>query len=106
VGGLEDVHLVPHTKAPEPQAAASVAAWARGASLGDALAVVARDAGEVAPGDFVRVVRQVADLCEQVARLAPSRATQAAAEEAATALVRSVVAHVPPTVTAQNRVGL
>ena len=71
LGGLEDVHLVPHTRAPEPQAAAAVAAWARGAPLGDALAVVARDAGEVAPGDFVRIVRQVADLCEQVARLAP-----------------------------------
>ena len=106
IGGLEDVHLVPHTRAPEPQAAPAIAAWARGAPLGDALAVVARDAGEVAPGDFVRVVRQVADLCEQLARLAPSKATAAAAEEAARAVVRSVVAHVPPTVTAPRRVGL
>ena len=48
--GLEDVHLVPHTRAPEPQAAAAVAAWARGAPLGDALAVVARDAGRGRPG--------------------------------------------------------
>jgi len=100
------VHLVPHTRGPEPQAAAAVAAWARGASLGDALAVVARDAGEVAPGDFVRVVRQVADLCEQVARLAPAPATQAAATEAARTVVRSVVAHVPPTVTAAPEPGL
>jgi len=106
LSGLEDVHLVPHTKAPEPQAAAAVAAWARGAPLGDALAVVARDAGEVAPGDFVRIVRQVADLCEQVARLAKDPATARAAEEAATAVVRSVVAHVPPTVTAPRRVGI
>ena len=106
VAGLEDVHLVPHTRGPEPQAAAAVAAWARGASLGDALAVVARDAGEVAPGDFVRVVRQVADLCEQVARLAPAPATQAAATEAARTVVRSVVAHVPPTVTAAPEPGL
>ena len=106
LGGLEDVHLVPHTRAPEPQAAAAVAAWARGAPLGDALAVVARDAGEVAPGDFVRIVRQVADLCEQVARLATDPATSAAAEEAANAVVRSVVAHVPPTVTASGQVGI
>ncbi len=106
LAGLEDVHLVPHTRAPEPQAAASVAAWARGAPLGDALAVVARDAGEVAPGDFVRVVRQVADLGEQVAGLAPDPATARAAEEAAVCLVRSVVAHVPPTVTAPRQVGI
>jgi ATP-dependent RNA helicase HelY len=106
VGGLEEVHLVPHTRGPEPQAAAAVAAWARGAPLGDCLAVVARDAGEVAPGDFVRVVRQVADLCEQVARLAPVPATAAAADEAAIAVVRSVVAHVPPTVTAPGGIGI
>jgi superfamily II RNA helicase len=106
LAGLEDVHLVPHTKAPEPQAAAAVAAWARGAPLCDALAVVARDAGEVAPGDFVRIVRQVADLCEQVARLAADPATARAADEAAYAVVRSVVAHVPPTVTAPRRVGI
>jgi superfamily II RNA helicase len=104
--GLEDVHLVGHTRAPEPQVANSVAAWARGASLGDSLAVAARDAGEVAPGDFVRIVRQVADLCEQVARLAGLPATAASAEEAATMLVRSVVAHVPATVSATGRVGL
>ena len=106
LGGLEEVHLVPSTKHPEPHAAASVAAWARGAGLSDALAVVARDAGEVAPGDFVRIVRQVADLCDQIARLAPVAATQASAAEAARLLVRSVVAHVPPTVTVSPRVGI
>jgi hypothetical protein len=51
-------------------------------------------------------VRQVADLCEQVARLAPDPATARAAEEAATCLVRSVVAHVPPTVTSPRQVGI
>jgi superfamily II RNA helicase len=106
LAGAEDVHLVPHTRAPEPMCAPAIASWARGAPLGDALAVVARDAGDVAPGDFVRVVRQVADLCEQVARLAPSAATAAAAEEAALVVVRSVVAHVPPTVTAPRGAGL
>jgi len=104
--GLEEIHLVPPTRHPEPQAAAAVAAWSRGAPLGDALAVVARDAGEVAPGDFVRVVRQVADLCDQVARLGAEPATRAAAEDASRSLVRSVVAHVPPTVTATPRVGI
>jgi superfamily II RNA helicase len=106
LSGLEDVHLVAHTKTPEPQAAAAVAAWARGATLGDALAIASRDAGDVAPGDFVRVVRQVADLCEQVARLAADPATAASAEAAVEGLVRSVVAHVPATVTATGRVGL
>jgi len=48
----------------------------------------------------------VADLCEQVARLAPDPATARAAEEAAACLVRSVVAHVPPTVTTPRRVGI
>ena len=104
--GLEHIHLVPHTRLPELGAGAAVAAWARGAPLGDALAVVARDAGEVAPGDFVRVVRQVADLCEQVGRLAASEATRAAADEAATLLVRSVVAHVPGSVTVSRQVGI
>jgi superfamily II RNA helicase len=104
--GLEHIHLVPHSRLPESQAASGVAAWARGAPLGDALAVVARDAGEVAPGDFVRIVRQVADLCEQVGRLATSSATRATADEATTLLVRSVVAHVPAAVTVSRRVGL
>jgi ATP-dependent RNA helicase HelY len=106
LSGLEEVHLVAHTKHPEPQAAAGVAAWARGVPLGDALAVVARDAGEIAPGDFVRIVRQVADLCEQVARLSPDAAIAASADEAARLLVRSVVAHIPPTITAAPRVGI
>ena len=106
ISGLEDIHLVPHTRPPESQAAPAIAAWARGAPLGDALAVIARDAGEVAPGDFVRVVRQVADLCEQVGRLAASGSTRAAADEAATLLVRSVVAHVPGSVTVARRVGI
>ena len=84
-----------------------MAAWARGASLGDALAVVARDAGEVAPGDFVRIVRQVADLCEQVARLAAgSRRPRAAADEAATPSCAPWSPTCPPTVTAPRRVGI
>ncbi len=106
VSGQEDVHLVPHTHGPEPQASAAVAAWARGAPLGDALAVLARDAGEVAPGDFVRIVRQVADLAAQLGRLAPEPATRACALEAAQSVVRSVVAHVPATVTASRGVGI
>lgn len=106
LGGLEEVHLVAHTRRPEPQAGPAVAAWARGATLSDALAVVARDAGEVAPGDFVRIVRQVADLCEQVGRLCSAPATAAAADEAARLVVRSVVAHLPPTITVAPGVGI
>jgi len=106
LSGIEEIHLVPHTKYPEPQAAASISAWARGASLSDALAIVARDAGEVAPGDFVRIVRQVADLCEQVARLTDDPGVSASADEAVRLLVRSVVAHLAPTFTDPAQAGI
>ena len=72
---VEEVHLVPRTRQPEPGLAGAVAAWARGATFGTVLEVAARDVGEIAPGDFVRTVKQVADLAGQVALVAPDRAT-------------------------------
>jgi len=92
VRGLEEVHVVPRIRQPEPGLAAAVTAWARGASLATALAVAARDAGEMAPGDFVRTVKQLADLAGQVAQAAPDPATAAAADAAVDLLVRDVVA--------------
>jgi ATP-dependent RNA helicase HelY len=47
---IEEVHLVPRTRQPAPGLATSVASWARGASFSTALAVAARDVGELAPG--------------------------------------------------------
>ena len=73
VRATEEVHLVPRTRQPEPGLAAAVAAWARGASFGTVLELAARDVGELAPGDFVRTVKQVADLADQVAVAPPIR---------------------------------
>ena len=78
VRALEEVHLVPRTRQPEPGLAGAVAAWARGAPFGTVLEVAARDVGEIAPGDFVRTVKQLADLVDQVAVVAPDPATAAA----------------------------
>ncbi len=89
---LEEVHVVPRTPQPEPGLATAVAAWARGASFRVTLEVAARDVGEMAPGDFVRTVRQLADLVHQVALVAPDPAVGAAAGAAHDLLLRDVVA--------------
>jgi len=89
---VEEVHLVPRTRQPEPGLAGAVCAWARGASFGTVLDVAARDVGEIAPGDFVRTVKQLADLVGQVAVVAPSAATREAASLAVDGLLRDVVA--------------
>ena len=51
--------------------AAAVTSWARGASFATVLDVAAHDVGELAPGDFVRTVKEVADLVGQVAVVSP-----------------------------------
>ena len=89
---VEEVHLVPRTRQPEPGLAGAVCSWARGASFGTVLEVAARDVGEIAPGDFVRTVKQLADLVGQVAVVAPSEATREAAATAVRGLLRDVVA--------------
>jgi ATP-dependent RNA helicase HelY len=71
-----------------------VVAWASGGTL-DA---VLRDA-EVAPGDFVRNVRQVIDLVRQVGQVAGDPATRAAADLAVALLRRGVVGADDPAVT-------
>ena len=92
IRAVEEVHLVPRTRQPEPGLAGAVASWSRGASLGTVLDVAARDVGEVAPGDFVRTVKQLVDLVGQVATVAPDPVTAAAAAEAVRLLRRDVVA--------------
>jgi len=89
---LEEVNLVSRTRRPEPGLAGAVAAWARGASFGTVLEVASRDVGEIAPGDFVRTVKQVADLTGQVAMVARDPATAKAASAAVDMLLRDVVA--------------
>jgi ATP-dependent RNA helicase HelY len=63
-----------------------VVAWASGGTLDRVL----RDA-EVAPGDFVRNVRQIIDLVRQVGLVAPEAATRANADLAVALLRRGVV---------------
>jgi ATP-dependent RNA helicase HelY len=92
IRALEEVHMVPRTAQPEPGLAGAVAAWARGASFGATLEVAARDAGEMAPGDFVRTVRQLADLVHQVGMVARDPAVAASAMAAHDLLLRDVVA--------------
>jgi ATP-dependent RNA helicase HelY len=61
--------------------------WARGSRL----EVVLETSG-LAPGDFVRNVRQLVDLLRQLGQHAPSTEVQARARQAATALERGVAA--------------
>jgi len=92
IRALEEVHVVPRTAQPEPGLATAVAAWARGASFGATLEVAARDVGEMAPGDFVRTARQLADLVHQVGIVASDPSLAASAAAAHDLLLRDVVA--------------
>jgi ATP-dependent RNA helicase HelY len=74
------------TRIPDPGLARAVAAWARGATLESVLAETV-----VAPGDFVRNVRQLIDLLRQLAQVATDRHTAEAAEGAVAQLRRGVV---------------
>ena len=55
-------------------------AWAKGATLDSVLRET-----DVAPGDFVRNVRQLIDLVRQLSQVAPDPATREAAELAVAA---------------------
>ena len=81
IRAVEELHLVPRTRQPSSGLATAVASWARGASFETALAVAARDVGDLAPGDFVRTVKSVADLVQQVAHAATDPETAASARE-------------------------
>jgi len=89
---LEEVHLVPRTRQPEPGLAGAVTAWARGAPFSTVLEVAAHDVGEIAPGDFVRTIKQLADLAGQLALVSPDPGTAAAARAVVAMLWRDVVA--------------
>jgi superfamily II RNA helicase len=74
------------TRRPDPGLARAVIAWASGATL-DA---VLRET-EVAPGDFVRNVRQLIDLMRQLSQVAGEPTTAASADLAVALLRRGVV---------------
>jgi ATP-dependent RNA helicase HelY len=83
---------VPHAKEPDAKFANTIAAWARGASLGTVLDVADVEMGQTSPGDFVRNAKQVADLCEQLSRMSDQTSVADAAAQARDAVLRSVVA--------------
>jgi superfamily II RNA helicase len=74
------------TRLPDPGLARAVTAWARGANLESVLAETV-----IAPGDFVRNVRQLIDLLRQLAQVATDRHTAEAAGGAVAQLRRGVV---------------
>jgi ATP-dependent RNA helicase HelY len=74
------------TRRPDGGLARSVVAWASGGTLDSVL----RDA-EVAPGDFVRNVRQIIDLVRQVGQVAGMASTRDCADLAVALLRRGVV---------------
>jgi superfamily II RNA helicase len=92
IRAVEEAHLVPRSRQPAPGLATAVASWARGASFSTALGVAARDVGQLAPGDFVRTMKSVADLAQQVSYTAADTEVAAAAREAVSLLLRGVVA--------------
>jgi superfamily II RNA helicase len=74
------------TRRPDSGLARAVIAWAGGATLDSVLKET-----RVAPGDFVRNVRQVIDLMRQLAQVAADPGTRDAAELAVALLRRGVV---------------
>jgi superfamily II RNA helicase len=92
IRAVEETHGVARTRQPASGLATAVTSWARGASFSTALGVAARDVGELAPGDFVRTMKSVADLAQQVSHTAPDTGVAARAREAVDLLVRGVVA--------------
>ncbi len=74
------------TRRPDGGLARAVVGWAGGATLDTVL----RDAG-IAPGDFVRNLRQLVDLVRQIAQVTTLAGTREAAGTAVVLLRRGVV---------------
>ena len=72
---------------PDPSFIAVAYAWAAGEGFADVVA-----AEELSGGDFVRTMKQLIDLLRQFAIVAPLKETRRAADTAAEALFRGVVA--------------
>jgi ATP-dependent RNA helicase HelY len=72
---------------PDPTFIAVAYAWAAGEGFADVVA-----AEELSGGDFVRTMKQLIDLLRQFALVAPLKETRRAADAAAEALFRGVVA--------------
>ncbi len=88
---IEESHGLHRSRLPEPGLATAMASWVRGASFATVMEVAAAEIGEIAPGDFVRAVKQLADLTGQVAMVAADQRVAETARIAVDALLRSVV---------------
>jgi ATP-dependent RNA helicase HelY len=84
---VEEEASLPITAPPDPGLVAAVHAWASGAELGDVLA-----AEEATGGDFVRNIKQVVDVLQQLAEHMPDPESAATAAEASRLCLRGVVA--------------
>jgi ATP-dependent RNA helicase HelY len=85
---VERDHRLSFLREPDLGFAWAAYRWAGGATLEDVL-----DDVELAPGDFVRWVKQVLDLAEQIADAAGPTPLRATAREAVRAMRRGVVAY-------------
>jgi ATP-dependent RNA helicase HelY len=85
---LEREHRVSFLREPDLGFAWAAYRWAGGASLEDVL-----DEVDLAPGDFVRWVKQLLDLGEQIADAAGDTPLRRTAREAVRAMRRGVVAY-------------
>lgn len=82
-----DRHGAPRPRDPDPGFSDIAHGWVAGESFADLI-----EGTEMTGGDFVRTIRQVIDLCEQIAQIAPDPDVAAAAAAAVHAGVRGVVA--------------
>ncbi len=82
----EEAGLSVH-RPPDPTFIAVAFAWAAGEGFAEVV-----EAEELSGGDFVRTMKQLVDVLHQLALVAPLADTRAAAEKAADALFRGVVA--------------
>ena len=82
------------TRRPDGGLVRAVVAWSKGSTLDSVLRET-----DVAPGDFVRNVRQLIDLVRQLSQVAPDPATRDAARLAVATLRRGVVGADDPAVT-------
>jgi len=83
----EEQHRLPLHRHPDPGFISSAYGWVSGEDLATAI-----DEEAVTAGDFVRVMKQLADILRQIAKVAPDPATAKAARQAGTAAWRDVVA--------------
>ncbi|MFV0286265.1 MAG: DEAD/DEAH box helicase [Demequina sp.] len=88
IDDLQHAHRLPDAPAPHWGIVSAIHAWAQGKNLDVAL----KDS-EIAPGDMVRWCKQVIDVLDQVAQVAPSEVVRTRAHTAIEAMRRGVVAY-------------